>query len=141
MSGTITGPIAYLNNLPIEPQFYAPSKYDISAITLGQTTTITTSEDHNYVVGQNIRTIIPLNYGTYQLNGRQALVISLPAADQVEINIDSKLYDSFISNPAGQKTPAQIIPIGDFNSGNINSSGRINNKTFIPGSFVNISPL
>jgi len=141
MSGTITGPIAYLNNLPIESQFYEPSKFNITAITLGKTTIITTATDNNYVVGQNIRTIIPLNYGTYQLNGRQALVVSLPAADQVEINIDSTLYDSFIFNPPGQKTPAQIIPIGDFNSGKINNSGRVNTGTFIPGSFINISPL
>ena len=141
MSGTITGPIAYLNNLPIESQFYEPSKFNISAITLGKTTTITTSIDNNFVVGQNIRTIIPLNYGTYQLNGQSALVVALPAANQVRINIDSSLYDTFISNPLGQKTPAQIIPIGDFNSGNINSSGRVNTGTFIPGSFINISPL
>jgi len=75
-----------------------------------------------------------------QLNGVSALVISKPNEDQVVINVDSRFFDSFIFNPPGQKTPAQIIPIGDFNSGKINESGRINQGTFIPGSFINISP-
>ena len=141
MASPVTGPIPPESNPPIQPYFYAPSQFNISAITLGQTTTITTSVNNNFVVGQNVRTIIPWNYGTRQLNEQSALVISLPAANQVEINIDSSRYDSFISNPAGPKTQAQILPIGDFNSGNINSSGNLVLATGIPGSFENISPL
>ena len=34
----ITGPIALYANLPIEPQFYQPWRFVITAITLGQTT-------------------------------------------------------------------------------------------------------
>jgi len=35
---------------------------------------------------------------------------------------------------------AQILAIGDVNQGAINSLGRRNNGTFIPGSFIDISP-
>lgn len=140
MTSPISGPIAPENNPPINPQYYEPSKFNISAITLGLTTTITTSVANNFVIGQNVRTIIPINYGTRQLNEQSSLVISLPSSTQVVVNIDSRAYDTFISNPSGQKTPAQIIPIGDFNSGNINSSGIVNEGLFIPGSFINISP-
>ena len=141
MSFPFPGPIPPETNPPIQAYFYEPSQFNISAITLGQTTTITTSVNNNFVVGQNVRTVIPWNYGTRQLNEQSGLVIALPAANQVTINIDSSKYDSFISNPLGPTTPAQIMPIGDFNSGNINSSGNLVLGTGIPGAFINISPL
>lgn len=136
------GPIAPERNPPIQPQFYQPSRFEISAISLGATTTITTTEDTNYVVGQLVRMLIPSTYGTRQLNEQQGYVISIPAADQVTVNIDTSIgYSSFISSPTYGPTPAQIMAIGDTNSGQINSSGRVNQLTYPPGSFINISPL
>ncbi len=40
-----------------------------------------------------------------------------------------------------QPLNSQILAIGNINSGNINASGNVNLGTFIPGSFINISPL
>ena len=54
-----SGPIAPYNNLPIMPQYYAPSQFFISTVTRGQNTTVTTTVSHNYVVGQTVRLIIP----------------------------------------------------------------------------------
>lgn len=211
----IVGPIAPYSNVPIQPQNYQPRRYNISAITLGQTTTITTSEDHDYVVGQQVRLVIPSLYGTIQLNGKQGFVISVPADDQVVVDIDSSFDTTFIPTPytatitnitqasnavvtannyfrAGDsvqfsdvsgmteindmvgsiissnstsftvninslsftgygsggvatlynvpQNQAQILAIGDISSGQINSSGRVNNIVYIPGSFINISP-
>lgn len=135
------GPIAPENNPPIEPQFYIPSKFDISAITRGVTTTITTSENHNYVIGQTIRVLIPQPFGTYQISGEQGIVLSIPADDQVTVTINSTNANAFVASPTYAPTPAQIMAIGDVNSGPINSSGRVNQTTFIEGSFINISPL
>ena len=45
------GPTPAYNNPPIEPQFYQPSRFVISAISNGNPTTVTTSEENNYVVG------------------------------------------------------------------------------------------
>jgi hypothetical protein len=133
------GPIAIYNNLPIEPQFYQPSRFVISAISLGQTTTITTTEDNNYVVGQEVRLLIPQSFGSYQLNQRKGFVISIPADDQFELDINSSMnVDAFISSSA--TTQAQCVAIGDINSGQTNT-GRTNNLTYVPGSFINISPL
>ena len=135
----IVGPIAPYTNVPIEPQFYQPSRFVIEDIALGQTTTITTTEDMNYVIGQQVRLLIPESFGSYQLNGQTAFVISIPASDQVVLALDSSLnVNTYIASNA--MTQAQIIPIGDVNSGRINSSGRVNNGTYILGSFINISP-
>lgn len=210
----ISYPIPAYSNVPIEAQFYQPSRFVISAISLGITTIVTTSLDNNYVVGQLVRLLIPAPYGSFQLNNVQGYVISLPASNQVEIGIDSSLANAYVSNPfvatitgATQATDcvltvnqsvygssvliqnvggmtqlnnqvipiitqrsnsitlnvnsssysaytsggtataypidgrvAQIIALGDVNSGASNSNGRVLTSTQINGSFINISP-
>lgn len=131
-------PIAPERNPPIHPEYYAPRKYNISAITRGMTTTITTSEDHDYVAGQLVRTWIPSFFGTYELNGQENYVISVPTSNQVIISLDSRAYTAFISSPPYSNTPAQICAIGDVNSGQTNISPS-NLNLNIPGSFINIS--
>lgn len=133
------GPVSPYNNVPINAQYYEPSQFFISAIALGQTTLVTTTVDHNYVVGQSVRLVIPYFNGTSQLNEQQGLVISIPNTNQVIINIDSSRYSLFKTST--YPTQPQILAIGDINSGNINTSGNVNTGTFIPGSFINISPL
>ncbi len=133
------GPIALYNNVPIEPQFYQPSRFVISAIGLGQTTTITTTVDHNYVIGQEVRLLIPSSFGSYQLNEQTGFIISIPASNQFVLNINSSMnVDAFISSSA--TTKAQCLAVGDVNMGQTNT-GRTNNLTYVPGSFINISPL
>lgn len=133
----ITGPVPAESNPPIQPQFYAPRRFVITDITLGSTTTITTSLPQDFVVSQQVRILIPVTYGTRQLNNQTAYVIDIPSDTEVVINIDSTLYDPFISS--SETTKPQIIPIGDISFGGINTS-RNQNFTLIPGSFINISP-
>lgn len=135
----IFGPIAPESNPPINPQYYKPSVFDINAITLGNATTVTTSVNHNYVIGQEIRLLIPPSYGSFQLNGQTGYVINIPSSNQVVVTINSNNSNAFVIGPT--TTPAQIVAIGDVNSGNINSTGNIQNITNIPGSFINISPV
>jgi len=133
-----TAPIAPYNNLPIESQDYEPSRFVISAVTLGQTTTITTTTAMNYVVGQLVRLIIPPTFGCRQLNEQKGYVLSLPATTQVVVGINSaQNVDPYVASSA--TTKAQIIAVGDISNGQINSSGRVSNGTYIPGSFINIS--
>lgn len=140
-SNVTIGPIAPENNPPINPQYFQPSVFYISAITLGKTTLVTTSVDHNYVVGNVVRLVIPPTYGARELNEQQGLVVSIPSSTQVVLDIYSSFGNPFIPSPAYGPTLPQIKAIGDNNSGGINSSGRINNNTTILGSFINISPL
>lgn len=134
----IRGPVPPYSNVNINAQFYQPSVFIISAIALGVTTTITTTEDTNYVVGQEVRLIIPPSFGCRQLNEKTGLVLSIPSTNQVEVNIDSsRNVDPYIVSSA--TTQAQILAIGDVNTGVISSSGRTNVSTNIPGSFIDIS--
>lgn len=135
----ISYPVPAYANLPINPDNYQPRRFEIEAIDLGFTTLITTTVDHDYVIGQLCRLIIPSEFGSRQLNERQGFVISIPALDQVILDINSSQnVDVFINSSAN--TRPQILAIGDTNSGQINTQGRRNNLTYIPGSFINISP-
>lgn len=141
MSSPITGPIPPYSNPPINPQFFQPSVFDIASITFGLTTTVEATENMNYVVGQQVRFIIPPTWGARQLNQQTGYVLSLPSATEVVVSINSSVgYDSFtISTNYPQKS--QIIAIGDVNSGIISNNGSVISTTNVPGSFINISPL
>ena len=132
--------IAPYRNPPIEPQYYAPRQYDIANLTLGVNTIVTTTVNHDYMIGQQIRLLIPEFYGSRQLNEQTGYVIAIPALNQVTTTINSTNANIFISSPSFTNQVAQIVAIGDVNSGIINTSGIINNVTFVPGSFINISP-
>jgi len=135
----IRGPVPPYSNVNINAQFYQPSALVISNISLGVTTTITTTENNDYVIGQLVRLIIPPTFGSRQLNDKQGYVLSIPADNQVVVSIDSsRNVDQFVSSSA--TTKPQILPIGDINNGTTNVSGRLSTGTFIPGSFVDISP-
>lgn len=139
-AGTVISyPIPAYSNVPIQAQYYQPSRFVISAITLGQTTTVTTTADTNYVIGQQVRLIIPPSFGCRKLNESFGYVLSLPATNQVEIGINSVGSDPYIASTA--TTVAQILAIGDIANGSTNNTGRTNNIIYIPGSFINISPL
>jgi hypothetical protein len=139
MTGTVISyPIPLYANVPIEAQFYEPRFFFISAISLGRTTLITTTLNNNFVIGNQVRLIIPPSFGTRQLNERTAIVIDIPSPNQVVLDIDSSQMDAFIASSAS--TQPQIIPIGDVNSGAINASGNLNLNLNILGSFINVSP-
>jgi hypothetical protein len=135
----LTAPIPPYQNVPAQPQFYKPSRFVISAIALGQFTTITTNIDMNYVIGQLIRLIIPATFGTRQLNEMTGYVVSIPSANQIEVAIDSSRFDPFIASSA--PTQAQIVAVGDINNGYQAINGRTIIPPNIPGAFTNISPL
>lgn len=138
------GPVPPENNPPINPQYFAPSIFFITALTLGATTLVTTNVNHNYVIGQLVRTLIPEPYGTYQINEQTGYVVSIPAANQVMVTINSSNADTFIPNPVLNSQMPQIVAVGSNNSGLISTNGLLgSNNSFaptVPGSFINISP-
>jgi hypothetical protein len=135
----ISYPIPLYQNLPIRAEDYQPRRFFISAISLGLTTTVTTTLDMNYVVGQEIRLIIPPPFGCRQLNGQTGFVIEMPSLNSVIVSIDSSTnVDPFILS--SYTTKAQILAIGDVNTGYVTSTGPYVPLVAIPGSFINISP-
>ncbi len=134
----ISYPIPAYQNVPIHPEYYQPRRFQIADITLGHTTIVTATTDMDYVIGQLVRIMVPPLFGTRQLNMVEAYVISIPSPNQVELDVPSVGFDTFIASTA--RTKAQIIAIGDINQGQQNRNGRTNQLTYIPGSFINISP-
>jgi len=94
----ISYPIPIYANVPIHAEYYTPKRFVIEDVQLGQTTIVTTVLDHDYVIGQQVRLIIPSNFGCYQLNKVKGYVISVPSSDQVEVDINSlRNVDAFVS--------------------------------------------
>lgn len=140
-AGTVISyPIPAYSNVPIHAEFYNPNRFVISDVTLGQTTIVTTTTDMNYVIGQQVRLLIPASFGCYQLNETFGYVLSIPADNEVEISIDSSRNVNQYIASSETTCVAQILAIGDINMGTINSTGRRNTGTFIPGSFIDVSP-
>ena len=138
MNTVISYPIPVYQNLPINAQNYNPSQFFISAIALGVTTTITTTINLNYMIGQQIRLIIPPQFGCRQLNNLTGYVKNIPNPNQVVVSIDSsKNVDAFTNSSA--TTQPQILAIGDINYGQTSTNGP-QLLTYIPGSFINVSP-
>jgi hypothetical protein len=135
----LSPPVAFLNNLPIAAFNYEPSQFFISAIALnGASITVTTTVNHNYFLGQQVRLSIPPGFGARQLNQQTGYLTSIPALNQMVLTISSVGVDPFVAN-ASISTQPQTIAIGDINSGPTNASGRKNQQIFINGSFINIS--
>jgi len=98
-TGVISYPVPPYANVPIHPEFYSPLRFNISNITRGVTTVVATDQDHDYVIGQEIRLIIPAIFGSYQLNEVRAYVIDIPSSTSVTLDFDSRFVDTFIPTP------------------------------------------
>ncbi len=118
------------------PYLYEPGVNVISAITTGTTTTIDTTEAHNYVVGQEVAFRIPSVWGTTQLNSLPNVqipgspvygyVISVTDYNTFVVNINSTGYTAFNSNQPISGVPgqtfAQVVAVGDINTGGVQIS-------------------
>ncbi len=140
LKGVVSYPIPLYSNPPIQSNFYQPNLFVISGVSLGINTTISTSVAHNFVIGQLVRLLIPSSFGCIQLNETQGYVLSIPTSTQVLVGINSSQnVDAYISSSS--TTVAQIFSIGDVNTGQTNNNGINSTLNYIPGSFLNISPL
>ncbi len=115
------------------PYLYFPGTAVISAITTGTTTTIDTTDAHNFRVGQEVAFRIPSQWGTIELNSLPntlvpgspvyGYVIAVTDYNTVIVNIDSSSMTAFNSNQTVASTPglsfAQIVAVGDVNTGGV----------------------
>jgi len=118
------------------PYLYFPGTAVISAITLGTTTIIDTTDAHNFVVGQEVAFRIPSQWGTTELNSLPntlvpgspvyGYVIAVTDYNTVVVNINSSAYTAFTSNQTVASVPglsyAQIVAVGDVNTGGVQIS-------------------
>jgi hypothetical protein len=110
------------------PYLYFPGVNFISGITLGSTTTVTTTTPHNYVVGQSVAFRIPTVWGTTQLNPYpnpvipgnplEGFVISVPSSTSFVVDINSVGFTAYtVPVFANGLTFPQVVAVGDNNTG------------------------
>lgn len=122
---------------------YTPFICDISSITQAVLSTVTTTIDHAFVIGQEVQFFIPPQWGMRQLNYLKGIVISIPDADEFVTNINTTNFDAFVvpTPPALVVIdPAQVAGIGDINTGTSSPGGIPANPNTIPGAFQNQPP-
>lgn len=120
------------------PDLYVPFSCPIAGITVGDPTVFTTSVNHNFVVGGQVRVIIPSGWGTTQINDQTGYVTAVTATT-VTVDIDSTgatafAYPSSATAALGITYP-QIIPVGDANTGYQASGNNPPSPITIPGAF------
>lgn len=134
-SATSTGNIGSWKKV-LYPYLYFPGVATISAITLGNTTTIDTTDAHNFVVGQQVAFRIPSQWGTVELNSLPNLltpgspmygyVIAVTDYNTVVVNINSSAYTPFVVNQTVASVPGlsypEIVAVGDVNTGGVQIS-------------------
>lgn len=134
LSGSPTG--AFVRQV-LYPWLYEPGVNYISAITTGATTTVTTTNNHNFVVGQEIAFRIPSAYGTTGLNSLPNnttpgspvyyYVTSITSNTVFVCNAVSTGFTAFNSNQTVASVPGlqlpQVLAVGDVNSGGVAYSG------------------
>lgn len=118
------------------PALYFPGVDFVSALTLGTTTTVVTTAQHNFVVGQEVAFRIPTAWGTYKLNSLPDVVIpgspiygyvvSVTDLQTFVVNINSTGYSAFNSNQPFASYPGEFFPqvlaVGDVNTGGVQIS-------------------
>ena len=108
------------NIFAIEFPTYLPAMRIITAITNANPALVTTSFAHNYVTGEIVRMSVPYEHGDYpwgmnEIDGMQG-TIAVINATQFNIDIDTTLFEPFVT-PAGSPTQRPyVVPIGEINS-------------------------
>lgn len=133
-TATSTGNVGSFKQV-LYPDLYFPGDKFISAITTGATTTIVTTAQHQFNVGQEVGFRIPSVWGTTQLNELPNLIIpgspiygyvvSVTDLQTVVVNINSTGYTAFNANQpfaSSGRSFAQIVAVGDVNTGGVRIS-------------------
>jgi len=115
------------------PFLYLPEDNVVSAVTVGNTTTVVTTMYHNFEPGQEIAFRIPSQWGIVQLNSLPNIlipgspvygyVVSVTDNWTFVVNINSSAFTAYTANIAVANVPGltfpQVLAVGDVNSGGL----------------------
>lgn len=95
---------------------YKPRKRFITEITLGNTTLVQMSVQNAYFVGEKVNLLVPVEYGTIELNNLRGTILSIDdTTNEIELDINSSGFSAF-TFPRATDVPftfAQVIPNGE----------------------------
>jgi hypothetical protein len=119
---------------------YIPFVCVITGITKEDNCIVTTAVEHRFVIGNQVRFLIPQIWGMIQLNPLVGIVQS-HTDTTITLDINTTNFDTFITptiTPPQVIDFAQVIPIGDQNTGY--QKERFFPYLKIPGTFKNVYP-
>lgn len=92
---------------------YQPQTRYISKITKASSAVVTMTVAHEYQTGQQVRLVVPSDYGMTQMNGLTG-TITATTTSTITLDIDSSGFStfSFPTTGAGAFTPAHVVPFG-----------------------------
>lgn len=134
LSGLVSGPTL---RQVLYPWLYLPGVNFIASISTGTTTAVTTTSNHNFVVGQEIAFRIPSLYGTTGLNSLPnpfvpgspvyGYVTAVTSNTGFICNINSSSFAAFNPNQPFASFPGlqfpQVLAVGDVNTGGFPYTG------------------
>lgn len=111
------GAAGFYRILPFDPIYY-PRRRFITKITQAAQAVVTLSVTHQYTVGQQIRMVIPAEFGMQQMNGLLATVVAVDLVNNtVTLNVNSTGFNAFafptsVIAAAGVSF-AEAVPVGE----------------------------
>lgn len=114
-------------NTFLPPSPVAPMFLIITGITNSRFATVTVSTSNNYSLGQLFKFNVPFDYGMTQINGLSGQIIGVDVTNLIFItDIDSSLFDVFVTPSAFQEAPATVscggsrnLTLNNFNNINV----------------------
>ena len=107
------GGAGFYRIIAYDPIFY-PRNRTVCNVTVGAVPTVTTTVNHGYQIGQQVRFVVPPANGMVELNGQQATVLSTPTANTFTISISTAGFTPFAWPliAAMPTTYANVVPFG-----------------------------
>lgn len=90
------------------PSEFYPKYGIISAISRGQTTTVTFTEDCDFTDGEIVSFRVSRESGTWELNNQQARVMS-HTSDTITVDIDSTNYTAFVAIDENEQVHVSMV--------------------------------
>ena len=92
---------------------YVPKRREVSDVSVALQPTVTTTEDHGYVVGQLVRLHVDKRYGM-DIDGKKATVLTVPTTTTFTVDYDTSQLATYVtptySNGNGF-TQSHVVPI------------------------------
>lgn len=109
------GPQPEFTNPIIEPTHFSPRVFIIAGVIKGLTSTIITTEEHDFVEGQRIRIRMPQPYGMDQIDNEEGFILEISSSIGIVIDLDTRGYDDFVATPLFVSTSPQVFVVTNLN--------------------------
>lgn len=116
MTQIVAGTTGSFRRIPYNPIFYPPHRF-ISSITQAQQAVVLLTVDHEFTVGQQVRFVVPEEYGMVEMNGLSGTIVAVDTVttNTITVDIDTTAFTAFAFPLTGDYpfSPALVVPIGE----------------------------